>query len=488
MKFKFFIGFVFIFLIILSMVTFFDFDSYGNYSNQWYEEFTEVDSHNFNVVWNNFDDDSQESFFHVYDYNYDYYDNLRNSFVHAEREYLLGKLSNDKERMCASLDLYYDSIDLFDNPEMIYEIIFFVSKQCDKDFGSIEDKLLNHSMESKRKIYSAIINNESFSVKSYNLDDVDRDFTSFNNSNIVFGNNSVTFDDNSNLGFQVERVVRDWISYNVYNWIDYYDILDYGEGYFLNDFIGNSSLELTPLTSSIIIESNNQWYGHDEKGIFRFEVLNDKGNYPTNKCYGNVCLVLDTHGISQIVAQAIDEEVSHVFACGDSEGKMAAAHYLSKKGIDVIFPADRFLGELLGTNTKGDLIGTSPVREGKIGGQEIEVSINETILVQDNYERYPGQYYGTAKRYFEVLENNTDLNLKYFISNFNETNKLVNYAKENGYDVIAVRVHTETDYKSVNKWLDNDENRKALFFHSSIYPYVNDLFLDYPNQTSFGSV
>jgi hypothetical protein len=97
-----------------------------------------------------------------------------------------------------------------------------------------------------------------------------------------------------------------------------------------------------------------------------------------------------------------------VIGCGDHPGKMNAAYYLADRGVNVYVPTDRFLGALIGTHTKGTIVGSAPIKktaEGAIiGGQPIVIDVNEPIVVSNTNGHYPLQYYDTPYRYFKELE------------------------------------------------------------------------------------
>jgi hypothetical protein len=103
--------------------------------------------------------------------------------------------------------------------------------------------------------------------------------------------------------------------------------------------IGAADVSVVPLTGALAVRSGGRWLASDGDGVFRFEVLEDKIQYPTTLVYGDVALLVDTHGISSLVEPARREEVSLVVGCGDSEDKMKAAFDLARRGIDVWRPS-----------------------------------------------------------------------------------------------------------------------------------------------------
>ena len=454
--------------------------------DSWSDNFKIKTEHNFESVWNSYDKGTKEYLIEWYDYYYVLYNNINSNFTLAEREYFLGKVTKNDSRKCNSIQYYEKALNEFENTDLIYEILYFVSLECEKDYTKYESFLLNISSKSKQSIYSNFINKNEFLFEPYKIRkqkiQIPRNFSS-----IILGESYIKIDNNTVIGTQIERIIRDWASniINVYPF-EYKQIISYHEGDNLLRAVNNTSAKIVPLTSTIVIKSKGKWYAPDENGIFRFEVLPDKVDYPTNKCYGNICLIIDTHGISSIVSQAIENNVSLVIGCGDYIDKMAAAQYLAEKGIDSFFPADRFIGNTINYLGEGILIGTAPIRNNIIGNQSISINKNELIIVQDNNESYPGQYYDSPKRYFKELEKIVPINVEYVVTRSNQTNRIVEKARLKKSEIIGVRIWTEYDYTSLKKWLSENSNNKAVLFHSSLYPYAQKLFDEFPNQTSFG--
>jgi len=452
--------------------------------DNWSEEFTYKNKHDWESDWKNFE--AKDYLVEWYDKYYVLYENINSNFSMGEREYFLGKVTKNESRKCNSIDYYKKALDEFEDKQLIYEIMYFLSLECDYETKDYESILLNIDEKSKSVIYKILFSQGDFKIEPYKLKR-NRINISDNFSRIILGSSYIKIDNNTIIGTQIERVIRDWASniINVYPQ-DFKNIISYGEGDNLIRAVNGNSAKIIPLTSTIIIYSKGKWYAPDENGIFRFEVLHDKANYPTNKCYGNICLIIDTHGISSLVSQSIQNNVSLVIGCGDYTDKMTAAQYLAERGIDVFFPADRFIGDVINYQGSGILLGTAPIRNNIIGNQSIEIDKNELIIVQDNYEPYLGQYYDSPKRYFKELERIIPLNAKYVITSSNQTNLVIEQANLMNSKIIGVRIWTEYDYTSLRKWLLENSNNRAILFHSGLYPYAQDLFDEFPNQTSFG--
>ena len=416
---------------------------------------------------------------------------IKDNYTKAEITYLLGRLTNNQSKVCESIKYYESAISEHKDALIIYESIFMLSNECEVNQADYLNKIINHSSGWKKEFYSNLKNNNLY-VRIQPIK-INKSLQVPNKVNkIILGASYIEVKNNSIIGVQTERTSRDWLSnvVNVYpnEFVDYHKIMPYHEGSRLKDILdSNLTINIVPLTATIVVKAHNKWWAPDEKGIFRFEVLADKIQYPTSKCYKNICLLEDTHGISMLVSQAIKTKSDLVIGCGDYTGKMEAAYYLSKKGIDVYFPADRFIGNILGYDGKGVLLGTAPIKGNIIGNQTIEIYPHELIIVQDISKPYPAQYYDSSKRYFKELEKYIDLNLDFVkVSDLNETYKITDKAKKQGSHIIAVRVLTKGDFEAVRNWLLENKNNRAVLFHSSLYPYAQPLFLEFPNQTSFG--
>ena len=201
----------------------------------------------------------------------------------------------------------------------------------------------------------------------------------------------------------------------------------------------------------------------------------------------------DTHGISALVPQAIERNAQLVIGCGDSEGKAQAAYYLAQKGIHVMFPGDRYEDLLLGYTGSGVLMGGAPVRRegGKVllGGQPVRIAMNEPITVEDTKALFPLQYYDSAARYFRRLGQWAKLNLKYVeVNDQDELWKVLNAADQTRSKVVAVRVLTQGEDSSLRRWLKESPERRAVLFHSGLYPFAQGLFKDFPKQVTFGDL
>lgn len=240
-------------------------------------------------------------------------------------------------------------------------------------------------------------------------------------------------------------------------------------------------------------KKDGHWYGMDESGVFRFDVLQDKIEYPTTHVSGGVGWILDTHGISALVSQAVESNSQLVVGCGDSIGKAKAAYYLAQKGIDVLMPANRYEYLLLGYTGKGTIIGTAPVHKVNgqtvVGDQPVAFDLDKYFVVEDTQSLWPNQYYDAPARYFRRLASMVSLKVEYYdVKGPNELPAIFSVAKDFETDQIAVKIETPDEAQMLRDWLKQDPKHRAILFHSSLYPYAQGIFTDFPKQTTFGDM
>lgn len=311
----------------------------------------------------------------------------------------------------------------------------------------------------------------------------------------ILGASAIRVDSTTRIMTQVERVARDWLSYQL-GW----DLaqaptpdrtLAYHEGARLLDVSEASGAPPIPVVGTIAVQVGSRWFAPDAEGVFRFEVLPDKVQYPTTRSWRGVALLVDTHGISALVEPALRERADLVVGCGDYTGKMNAAAFLAAKGVNVYFPTDRFVAELLGYDGSGTLIGSAPVRrEGRtavIGDRPVAFRVAETIVVQGTSQRGEVQYYDAPQRYFTRLAEALPLKLEYVqVDSGGQTGRVIERARQLRAQAVAVRVWNDADYAPVRAWLAESTEHRAVLFHSVAYPAGDRLFAEFPKQTTFG--
>jgi hypothetical protein len=314
---------------------------------------------------------------------------------------------------------------------------------------------------------------------------------------LVLGQSRIELGGLAVIGAQVDRVARDWMSYQLKWKLDESPLqpipIDYHEGAAVKTIADLLPVRVMPLAGAIIARHDDKWFAPDDQGVFRFEVLRDKVRYPTTHVAGDFGWIEDTHGISALVPQAIEKKVQLVIGCGDAVGKAEASFYLAQKGIHVLFPGDRYADLLLGYKGKGVLMGGAPIRrEGAnvvIGGQPIRFSLAEPIIVEDTRKPFPIQYYDAPARYFRRLSQSVPLDLTFAeVDAPDQLERVLKVAAQKYATAVAVRVMTETEDKALREWLSRSPRHRALLFHSGLYPYAQRLFLDFPRQVTFGDL
>jgi hypothetical protein len=330
---------------------------------------------------------------------------------------------------------------------------------------------------------------------------------------MVLGESTIVLTAGMRIGTQVERVFRDWLAEEYggehsFTWdismnpaavpiVRDSENRPYHEGALVEAIRGIADVNVIPLFGTLIArnrrapdaDGEGQWYAPDENGVFRFKVLIDKVQYPTTHTFGDVGWITDTHGISALVSQALEYKTQLVIGCGDYEGKVKAAYYLSQHGVNVAFPGDRFQDMLIGYKGKGVLIGTAPVKRvggrAVLGHQPVKFSLSELIVAEDTSTRYPNQYYDAPARYFRQLSKFVPLNVVYIkVDNENQLSKVLDRAAS----VVAVRIRTDKEDGLLRWWLLKSPENRAILFHSGLYPYAQALFRDYPSQVTFGDL
>ncbi len=315
---------------------------------------------------------------------------------------------------------------------------------------------------------------------------------------MVLGESTIHLTPGLRVGTQVDRVGRDWMSYNM-QWdlggdpFPLLFILDYHEGAVVKQIREATAVDIYPLTGSIIASAGQKWYAPDETGTFRFEILKDKTEYPTTHAFGSFGWIEDTHGISALVPQALERGMQVVVGCGDSEGKAKAAFYLAEKGVNVVLPSDRYQDLLVGYQAKGTVVGTAPVKkvngQAVIGHQPVSFSLQETIVVEDSRQPFPVQYYDSGSRYFRRLSQFVRLQLDYvLVDDINQVERVLDRARQIQATAVAVRVYTNFEYEALRAWLGSSPEHRAILFHSGLYPYAQPLFKEFPEQVTFGDL
>lgn len=314
---------------------------------------------------------------------------------------------------------------------------------------------------------------------------------------MVLGESKIEIAPATPVGVQVDRVVRDWVSAQM-KWTPTSSplpapIIRYHEGALVGSILAAVPARVYPLAGTLVARRGRHWFAADETGTFRFEVLDDKLMYPTTHVAGEFGWIEDTHGISALVSQALERRVEVVIGCGDAEGKAKAAFYLAQKGVDVVFPGDRYQDLLLGYTGSGVLLGGVPVKaaNGKalLGDQPVRFLLREPIVVEDTKAVFPIQYYDAAARYFRQLSGLVKLNLHYvLVDQPDQIERILEEARRRNAQAVAVRVATEAEDHALRAWLQQSPRHRAILFHSGLYPYAQALFTGFAAQVTFGDL
>lgn len=425
----------------------------------------------------------------------------RDPLVRADVRYMLARMHQDPERVCDALRAFYRRRRSGGDLRRLYvaETLAFTVPECGLDpapyferAAVLADQAGQHW---KAGVYREVANG-SFEPTFGTADIGGRLLVPEGTVAFVLGESFIRVPPGTRVGVQMERTVRDWLSYQMeYDFSPVVESQDellwYHEGARLKNLLEATSLQIVPLPGTLMARKDGEWFAPDEQGIFRFGVLPDKVQYPTTRAWGDLGLMVDTHGISSLVESAVREETQLVVGCGDHPYKAQAAYHLATLGKDVYFPCDRYVAELLGHDAKGVLLGSAPVRQdgdaALIGDRPVLFRTDEVLVVEDSSARGRYQYYDAPARYFRRLSESLELRIEWVeVEGPGESGRVVQRAEERGASVIAVRVETEEDYGPVAEWLAGSPHRRAVLFHTAPYPAGYRLFEEFPGRTTFG--
>ena len=440
------------------------------------------------------------------------------NFAKGDILLIAGRLKNNDSLICSAL-AYYDKVNSSDLEEraLIYET--YAALGCgrnEKAFLLEAAKIWEElGVGFRAEIEAALANREKVKINFSKIKvkggklNVPKEPKS-----LVIGKSYFNLKEGDLIVSQADRVTRDWLSYQINNSPFSDDLLSvfsesltYSEEELKPDIgwheggrikeMKNAGVENRAASGTMVVEINGTWYAPDEKGVFKFEVPIDKVLYPTTRFLRHdIAVIIDTHGINMLVEQAIRYNATAVIGCCDHAGKIKAAQYLSDKGIKAICFTDKYLPLAIGS--KSNILGSPPikVKDGEVvlGKQVVKINKGEKVIAEDVEDITNVQsYYDTPARYFRTVEERLggefDLDLIYVnIDGMNQTNKLVEAAELYNSDVIGLRVFNSDDYNNVKGWLENDDNHRAILFHSVSYPYGYKLLKEFPEQTSFDDI
>lgn len=337
------------------------------------------------------------------------------------------------------------------------------------------------------------------SVNSDNDPFSDLEVNPSNASYIVVGSSYIIVPPHAKVVTQVDRVTRDKLSHYNKNIspshrpTSYKELVPWMEGERVGELMKYANVTVILATYVPVKEINGRYFGPDDHGNFVFEVDPSKISPIYSKKISNDTWVeIDTHGMNVMVPGAVKNDAYLVIACGDLHGKAEAETYMAEHGINCYAPCDRFTSDIMPYKGPGTIMGGAairPLKEGQgavIGGQPLYFSTREKIVVQTTTKRYPDQYCDTPWRYFTNLQQNygIKLNIDVVDAHIGEAGKVVAEARKTGANVMGVRVLNDKDKKPVEQWLKEDENHRAILFHSAAYDPGYSLFFEFPYQVT----
>jgi hypothetical protein len=433
----------------------------------------------------------------------DFYRQYKNPdpIVLADTRYVLWRASSIPN--CDIRRDYRDAARATEDPQrkyVAYSVLAFGARECgldgQDDFQNASKAAANAGLPSEAAALSKMAEG-NFQPK-FERTKIESVLTApAGTKSFILGASKLVITPQMRIGAQVDRVARDWISYQL-KW-DLTDkplstpLLDYHEGAVVKKIREASGAAVYPLTGAIVAREGKKWYGMDDTGTFRFNILDDKMMYPTSHATRDVGWIEDTHGISALVPQALERKVDVVVGCGDAEGKAEASFYLAQKGVNVLFPGDRFEDLLLGYIGKGVLMGGAPVRaengNAVIGDQPIRFDVNEPIIVEDTVKNFPLQYYDSPARFFRRFNQALPLKLNYvLVDDADQISRVLDTARAQHAHAVGVRVVTELEYNTLKAWLHESPQNRAVLFHSALYKYAQPLFAEFRTQVTFGDL
>jgi len=423
--------------------------------------------------------------------------------VDAQRRLLIATVAEDRREACAARQAIEQLVadDVLDDPArslLATEIVAFTAESCGAEpaplFRLASARARGASESWKGEVYLELAAGR-FQPRTGSASIVKKLVVPDGATSFVLGASKIVVSAGSRVGAQVERTVRDWLSYQL-AWdgrdraVAESQILTWHEGARLRDLLQAAPVRIFPLAGALAVRYDGRWLAADGHGVFRYEVLEDKIEYPTTLVWRDIALIVDTHGLSALVEPARREGVSLVVGCGDYPDKMAAGFDLARAGIDAWFPCDRFAGDILGYDAPGTLLGSAPVRrEGDravIGDRPIRFAIDESIVAEDFVGEGPLRYYDAPARYVRALAALVPVRATYVaVDAAGQSSRVVRRAEELGAEVVAVRVQTDEDAAPVRAWLRASPAHRAILLHTAPYPAGYALFGEFPRQTTF---
>jgi len=454
-------------------------------------------------------------------------------FAMGDVKLVLGRLTENNTLICDSLRHYDNAIS--SNSEqnaVIFETIAAIG--CNRNKGVFYNLAAEEWEKAGSEVRAGLdkmLAEKGISAVSglnYSITDPADEFAVFsltvpvNTSGFMIGVSSQRLDKDDIIVSQVDRVTRDWLSYQladpslesgevrgdtdsilttfserlIYDDEELRPDIGWHEGARIKE-LRETGLEHHTAVGTVVLLVNGSWYAMNDKGVFMFEVPIDKVLYPTTRFFSSdLAMIVDTHGVNAIVEQAVRKNASVVVACCDNPSKIQAALYLDRKGISTVCFTDKYLPLAMGSTAK--ILGSPPIKHIDdidddyiiLGYRPVEFLTNESFIVMDaTTDKFAMSYYKTSKYYFKELSKYVPLNITYVtVTGFNQMDNVVGKAEELGSDVIAARVYNSDDYDNLKEWLEQDKNHRLILFHSMAYPYGHLIMDEFPEQTTFDDI
>lgn len=425
---------------------------------------------------------------------------ISDALLAAERDLLVARLDGDVEGVCRARRGFAAVAKSDVDPErraFALESAAFLAGPCGADaervFSALEEAMDERDERWRERLYASVARGRPRPRfgEAPRWPEVD---APSNAAAVVIGESEIVVTGETRIGGQVERIARDWLSSRFHD-----DgvgpaeaLVPWHEGHQVAQLVEATGAEVVALGRALAAHTGGRWFGADEDGVFRFEILPDKLDYPTTRAHGGLALLADTHGLSAIVEPALAAQVDLAVGCGDSEGKMQAALHLAERGVDVYFPCDRFVGRIVGYDAPGTLLGSAPITTGddgraRIGGRPLTLWRDETVIVERARNEGDLRYYDAPLRYFRSLARAFPMRIRSVrVDAAGQSARVVDSAYANNADVIAVRIATPEDAAPVIAWLAASSEHRAVLFHSASYPAGREVFERFPKQTTFG--
>jgi hypothetical protein len=435
---------------------------------------------------------------------------------------VIGRLTKNETRICESL-AFYDQINTTNHEEMalIYETS--ASLGCGRNRAAFLKAAANKWRATGNNFRAEIL--EKLSQGTRQKIKFDQHATTANETvitgyqtpitpalkptnatEVTIGKTAITIRPGDIILSQTDRVYRDWLGgqlaspYGPNLLITFSERLSWNASELLPEIGWHEGarvkdlkyLNIThiPAVGTLVAKHRNRWFAADNNGTFRFEVPLDKLYYPTTRFLRrDLAVIIDSHGTNMLVEQATRYNASAVISDCDHPGKVYAAKYLSDNGISVICYPDKYTFLALGHNLK--LVGSPPTTiypdHAVIGNRPVKMTLKDKIVAANSTDTaYALWYYQTPASYFDTLALAIPLDVTYVsISQFGQMNKVTEKARETQANIIATRVFNKQDYETIKQWLDENESRKVVLFHSASYPYGQKILREYPDRSTF---